>query len=179
MSNLPQTQQLDASAKQAELRRLAVAAGFTDPAFLDQICRHPAPNDQSHVLRFSRINDREWQAISAHLPPNVLAARGAPPRDVVDALLWRSRFSSSRWRGLPAEFGDADLLRQRAARWARAGVLKGLFSVLGSLHVSPERRSELAALARVFGAAEAKLMAREAVRDLRSTRPRCRNHRMN
>lgn len=167
MSNRPEIQQLDASAKQAELRRLAVAAGFNDPWFLDQICRHPGPSRQAHPPKLSVLSDREWQVLGPHLPVNVRSARGLDPRVVMDALLWRVRHQTKRWRGLPGLLGDADLLRQRASRWTAGGVLSELFGALDGLDLSAERRAELAALARETRRAEGKLAERKAMRGQR------------
>jgi len=78
------------------------------------------------------LRDDQWERIKDLLPGREghVGGNAADNRLFVDAVLYRYR-TGVPWRDLPARFGDWNIVYQRFNRWAKSGVFRSHFQVVG------------------------------------------------
>lgn len=159
-NNIPITADLTGDVRRKAFMRAGLAAGF-DAATLAIMFSGPTSiGEHSARPRLGALTDAEWRLIKPLIPPNIMAAPGGAPRDMIDAILHRARFGLAGWRGVPAELGSPAMLRQKWTRWVACGALSDLMAALPGLKLSEARLQEIEAVGRMLAKAEARAAGR-------------------
>src|SRR3989304_1099928 len=85
------------------------------------------------MLRFMEITEAQYLRIAPSLPRqrgNVSMSN----LQVLNAILYVAE-QGCKWRGLPKHFGNWHTIYTRMNRWAKAGVLNRIFTVLQQEHI--------------------------------------------
>jgi len=77
------------------------------------------------------LSASQWRKIEAFLPgrPGWVGVTARDNRSFVNGVLWVLR-SGTRWKDLPAGYGNWKSVHKRFTRWARAGVWERIFQTL-------------------------------------------------
>jgi putative transposase len=80
------------------------------------------------------LTDHQWTLMEPHLPgkSGSPGRTGADNRLFIEAVLWLAR-TDSRWRDLPAFFGNWNSVFVRFSRWSKDGVWDRLFSAIADV----------------------------------------------
>ena len=81
-------------------------------------------------MAWQKLTDRQWEAISPHLPrPPRKRGRGRPPADArrcFEGILW-ILWTGAPWSALPSRYGSKSTVHRRLCEWAYTGVLLNLW----------------------------------------------------
>lgn len=153
---MPLSDDLKGNSRREAFMRAGLAVGFDADSLVIMFGGPTSTAEHSARPRLGALTDTEWRLIKPLIPPNIIAAPGGAPRDMIDAALWRARHGCQQWRNVPAELGSSAMLRQKWARWLACGALADLMAALPGLKLSEPRRLEFEAVARMIAKAEAR-----------------------